>query len=134
MSVWGKLFTAVRGGINESAQAAADSQAMRVIDQEIRDAENALRKARSDLAGIMASAKRVEKRVSEFRAKEERDIASAKAAMEASRFMVSRLRSWPAPRGCRSSRAASKGTTPRSVSRCNSSPQARPQGERMARR
>ena len=90
MSVWGKLFTAVRGGINEGAQTAADSQALRILDQEIRDAENALKKARSDLAGIMASAKRVEKRVAEFNAKEERDIASAKSAMEAGREDLAR--------------------------------------------
>ncbi len=45
MSVWGKLFSAVRGGINEAAESAADTQALRILDQEIRDADNALRKA-----------------------------------------------------------------------------------------
>ncbi|RYD85933.1 MAG: PspA/IM30 family protein, partial [Sphingomonadales bacterium] len=33
MSVWGKLFTALRGGANEAAEAVADSQAMRILDQ-----------------------------------------------------------------------------------------------------
>ena len=85
MSVWGKLFTAVRGGVNEAAEQAADSQALRILDQEIRDAENALRRARSDLAGIMASAKRLEKRLGDAADKEARDADSARAAMAAGR-------------------------------------------------
>ena len=90
MSVWGKLFTAVRGGVNDAAEAAADSQALRILDQEIRDAENALRKARSDLAGIMANAKRLEKRVGDLHEKGERDVSSARAAMEAGREDLAR--------------------------------------------
>lgn len=90
MSVWGKLFTALRGGANEAAEAVADSQAMRILDQELRDADNALRKARGDLAGMMATAKRIEKRIEENRAKEERDIQNARAAMEAGREDLAR--------------------------------------------
>lgn len=90
MSVWGKLFTAMRGGANEAAEAVADSQAMRILDQELRDADNALRKARGDLAGMMATAKRIEKRIEENRAKEERDIQNARAAMDARREDLAR--------------------------------------------
>lgn len=90
MSVWGKLFTAFRGGVNETAEKVADGQAMRILDQELRDADGALRQARSDLAGLMATAKRIEKRVEEARAKEQRDIQSARAAMEAGREDLAR--------------------------------------------
>jgi phage shock protein A len=90
MSIWGKLFTALRGGVNEAAETVADSQAMRILDQELRDADNALRKARGDLAGMMATAKRIEKRIDENRAKEDRDIASARAAMDAGREDLAR--------------------------------------------
>jgi phage shock protein A len=90
MSVWGKLFTALRGGANEAAEAVADSQAMRILDQELRDADNALRQARSDLAGMMATAKRIEKRVEDSRAKEQRDIQNARAAMDAGREDLAR--------------------------------------------
>jgi phage shock protein A len=90
MSVWGKLFTAMRGGANEAAEAVADGQAMRILDQELRDADNALRKARGDLAGMMATAKRIEKRVEATRAKEQRDIENARAAMEAGREDLAR--------------------------------------------
>ncbi len=90
MSVWGKLFTAFRGGVNETAEKIADGQAMRILDQELRDADGALRQARSDLAGLMATAKRIEKRVEEARAKEQRDIQNARAAMEAGREDLAR--------------------------------------------
>ncbi|MGI9479903.1 MAG: PspA/IM30 family protein [Hyphomicrobiaceae bacterium] len=85
MSIWMKLVTAVRGGANEAAEAVADNQAMRILDQEMRDAENALRKARSDLAGLMANGKRMEKRVNELNEKSERDMENARAAVTAGR-------------------------------------------------
>ena len=85
MGVWGKLFTAVRGGATEAAEAIVDSQALRILDQEIRDAEVALRKARGDLAGILANGKRLEKRVTDLRDKADRDMASARAAVQAGR-------------------------------------------------
>lgn len=85
MSIWMKLVTAVRGGANEAAEAVADNQAMRILDQEIRDADNALRKARGDLAGLMANGKRMEKRVTELTQKSERDMTSARAAIDAGR-------------------------------------------------
>ncbi|MBB3952588.1 PspA/IM30 family protein [Aureimonas jatrophae] len=90
MSVWGKLFSAVRGGINEAAESAADGQALRILDQEIRDAEGALRQARGDLAGIMATAKSLGRRVDEARLKDEKDLASARAAMAAGREDLAR--------------------------------------------
>lgn len=85
MSVWMKLVTAVRGGANEAAEAVADNQALRILDQEIRDAETALRKARGDLAGLMADGKRMEKRVADLEDKANRDMASARSAMSAGR-------------------------------------------------
>lgn len=85
MSAWGKIFTAIRGGANEAAEAIADGQSMRILDQEIRDAEQSLRQARSDLAGIMASNKTVMRRIEENRAKEAKDTDSARAAIAAGR-------------------------------------------------
>ncbi|MVA54821.1 PspA/IM30 family protein [Agrobacterium vitis] len=86
MSTWAKIFTAIRGGVNEVAEAAADSQSMRILDQELRDAEQSLRRARSDLAGIMASNKSVMRRLEEARAKELKDSESARAAVNAGRM------------------------------------------------
>ncbi len=90
MSVWGKLFTALRGGVNEAAETVADGQAMRILDQELRDAEKSLGMARSNLAGMMATAKRIEKRITENQAKEERDIANARSALSGGREDLAR--------------------------------------------
>jgi phage shock protein A len=63
MSVWNKLITAVRGGINETAEAVADSQALRILDQEIRDAKEDLRRSDHSLTTIMAKRKLAEQKV-----------------------------------------------------------------------
>ncbi len=54
MTVWNKLWSAVKGGVNETAEQIADSQALRILDQEIREADQALKTAydeRSNMAG-----------------------------------------------------------------------------------
>lgn len=85
MSTWSKIFTAIRGGVNEAAEATVDKQSMRILDQEIRDAESSLRQARSDLAGIMARNKSLKRRIEENHAKEAKDTESARAAITAGR-------------------------------------------------
>lgn len=57
MNVWSKLLTALRGGANEMGEAMVDSQALRILDQEIRDADLELRKSKEALAEIMAKHK-----------------------------------------------------------------------------
>jgi len=57
MNVWSKLLTALRGGVNEAGEAVVDSQALRMLDQEIRDADSELGKAKEALAEIMAKQK-----------------------------------------------------------------------------
>ena len=47
-------MTAVRGGASEVGEAIVDSNATRIFEQEIRDAENHLTKAKRDLTGVMA--------------------------------------------------------------------------------
>jgi phage shock protein A len=63
MSVWAKVATAVRGGVNEAGEAIVDSQALRILDQEIRDADNGLSKSKDALAGIIAKRKLADKKV-----------------------------------------------------------------------
>lgn len=57
MAVWNKLVTALRGAAHEAGEAVTDSQALRILDQEIRDADNDLSKSREALAEIMAKQK-----------------------------------------------------------------------------
>ena len=57
MNVWSKMLTALRGGANEVGEAVVDSQALRILYQEIRDADVELRKSKEALAEIMAKQK-----------------------------------------------------------------------------
>lgn len=57
MNVWSKLLTAVRGGVNDLGEGLVDSQALRILDQEIRDADEELKKSREALASMMARQK-----------------------------------------------------------------------------
>jgi phage shock protein A len=52
--IWTKIATALRGGANELADAVATPHALRILDQEIREADEHLGIARSSLATLMA--------------------------------------------------------------------------------
>jgi phage shock protein A len=54
MSIFKKIMTAIRGGASEAGEAIVDANATRIFEQEIRDAENHLTKAKRDLTGVMA--------------------------------------------------------------------------------
>jgi len=47
-------MTAIRGGASEVGESIVDANATRIFEQEIRDAENHLTKAKRDLTGVMA--------------------------------------------------------------------------------
>lgn len=47
-------MTAVRGGVTEAGEAVVDANSTRIFEQEIRDAENHLTKAKRDLTEVMA--------------------------------------------------------------------------------
>ncbi|WP_434778117.1 PspA/IM30 family protein [Neisseria sp. Ec49-e6-T10] len=57
MSIWNKMVTALRGGAHEVGETLLDSQALRILDQEIRDADAELRRSKEALAEIMAKQK-----------------------------------------------------------------------------
>ena len=63
MSIWAKVATAVRGGVSDVGEAIADNQALRILDQEIRDADNGLIKSKEALTGIIAKRKLADKKV-----------------------------------------------------------------------
>ncbi|MGE8066161.1 PspA/IM30 family protein [Pseudomonas sp. NPDC089569] len=60
-----KLATALRGGATEVGEAIVDSQALRILDQEIRDADARILKARDALVSIKAKHKLAVQRVDE---------------------------------------------------------------------
>ena len=63
MSIWAKVATAVRGGVNEAGEAIVDNQALRILDQEIRDADSDLNKSKVALTEIIAKRKLADKKV-----------------------------------------------------------------------
>lgn len=66
MSVWRKLVTAVKGGANEAAQAVVDNQAIRILEQEIREAKEELRKSDHARTQILAKCKLSQQKVDSF--------------------------------------------------------------------
>lgn len=63
MSVWQKLVTAVKGGATEAAQSVVDSQAIRILEQEIREAKEELRKSDHARTQILAKCKLAQQKV-----------------------------------------------------------------------
>lgn len=66
MNAFKKLWTAIRGGANEAAEAVADSQALRILDQELRDAAADQKGAKEALANIMAKETILTKKIEEL--------------------------------------------------------------------
>ncbi|TLU67270.1 PspA/IM30 family protein [Thalassotalea litorea] len=54
MSIFKKIMTAIRGGASEMGETIVDANATRIFEQEIRDAQNHLTKAKRDLTSVMA--------------------------------------------------------------------------------
>ncbi len=69
MNIWSKLVTALRGGVNEAGEAIVDSQALRILEQEIRDATVELQQSKDSLASIMAGQKVSEEKCNQLREK-----------------------------------------------------------------
>ncbi|BFM48997.1 PspA/IM30 family protein [Marinomonas sp. THO17] len=62
-----KLWTAVRGATNEGIEAIADTQAIRILDQEMREAKKELQECDQSLTRIMAKRKLAEGKVSSLK-------------------------------------------------------------------
>lgn len=54
MSIFDKIMTAVRGGTREIGEAIVDANSIRIFEQEIKDAQENMRKAKHELTGVMA--------------------------------------------------------------------------------
>ncbi len=69
MSIFRKLITAVRGGATEVGEAIVDTQAIRILEQELRDSKSALNEAKTNLTAIMAEKMGIERKVKDLGAK-----------------------------------------------------------------
>lgn len=67
MNIWAKMMTALRGGVNEAGEAVVDSQALRILDQEVRDAYEELKHSKDSLAEIIARQKLSEQKCTDLK-------------------------------------------------------------------
>jgi phage shock protein A len=88
MSVWRKLITAIKGGATEAAQSVADSQAIRILEQEIRDAKDELRKSDHARTQILAKCKLAQQKVDSLQASVEQYEAHARKAVDTDRQLA----------------------------------------------
>ena len=82
MSIMKKLMTAFRGAASEAGEAIVDHQALRILDQEIREADQELRAAKDSLATIMGKRKRADQKIAALAASIGDYENSALAALE----------------------------------------------------
>ena len=82
MNIWSKMITALRGGVNEAGEAIIDAQALRILDQEIRDAGEELNKSKDGLAAIIAQQKLAEEKVDSLKADIKKNEAFVVSALE----------------------------------------------------
>jgi phage shock protein A len=67
MGIFSKLFTAVRGAFTETGEAIVDTQSLRILDQEMRDAKKHLDEAKENLTKVIAEQMGVEREVNRLK-------------------------------------------------------------------
>lgn len=78
-----KLITALRGGVNEVGEGIIDAQAIRILEQQLRDSSEELQQARRDLAALMGESARLSAQIDEQSdeiARRTRQVRQAQAA------------------------------------------------------
>ena len=81
MSMLAKLSALFRGTAHEAGQAVVDANALKILDQEIRDADTNQGKARDDLAGLVARRRMAENELKSFGDQIVKYESSVRAAM-----------------------------------------------------
>jgi len=66
---WTKVVTAIKGMVAETGENIADKQAIRIMDQELREASGDINAAKAELTKIMAKRKGIERNVNDLKKK-----------------------------------------------------------------
>ncbi len=82
MSILKDLFSAFKGNVNKAGEALVDSQAMTILEQEIREAQEGISKATVNIRNLKAEAIRFEKKSVELADEIEDYTAKAKEALK----------------------------------------------------
>ena len=90
MSMLSKLSALFRGTAHEAGQSVVDANALKILDQEIRDADNAQGKARDDLAGLVARRRMAENELKSFGEQIGKYESSARAAVAQGKMDLAR--------------------------------------------
>lgn len=80
MSVWGKLITAFKGHANNAAEAVHDANLMTILEQEVREAKDAISAAKDEKARMAANRRLKERSVGELMGEIERRTEAARTA------------------------------------------------------
>ncbi|MGQ8364414.1 PspA/IM30 family protein [Glaciecola sp. 1036] len=82
MNIFSKLFSALKGGANEMGEAVVDANAIRIFEQEIREAKADLAKAKESEISLVASKKQNEAKITQLEKQIEEYESHASAALE----------------------------------------------------
>jgi phage shock protein A len=82
MSILTKIFTAIRGGAREVGEGIVDANSVRIFEQEIKDAEEQLDKAKRDLTEVMAKEMQASRKVASLQEEIEKHEGYASSALE----------------------------------------------------
>ncbi len=82
MGLLNKIFTAIRGGAREVGESIVDKNSVRIFEQEIKDAEEQLDKAKRDLTEVMAKEMQANRKVESLTKDVEKHEGYVSAALE----------------------------------------------------
>ena len=82
MDVLNKIVSAIKGGLVEAGEAIVDSQAIRILDQEIREAAEEVDHSRDALASMIARQKLSEEKIAQLRGSIDESETHALKALE----------------------------------------------------
>lgn len=82
MGILNKIITAFRGGATEVGQSIVDANSTRIFEQEIRDAENHLTKAKRELTDVMAKEMQASREVDRLKRSISEHVGYATQALE----------------------------------------------------
>ncbi|MBL1292805.1 MAG: PspA/IM30 family protein [Thiotrichales bacterium] len=83
MQILRDIMTAIRGGASEVGESIIDHQAIRILEQEIRDAREAIAKSKLQLTKLKAREMKLAKQINTLQGDEKKYIQAARDAMAA---------------------------------------------------
>lgn len=90
MSILRDIFTAIKGGANEVGEAVVDSQAMRILEQEIREADEGINKAKIQLRNLKSKEIKLQRQLNSLKDDEAQYTKKAKECKEAEKLDLAR--------------------------------------------